>query len=689
MKEKELYEFGQFRLDVAERFLARLSGERVSLSQKAFETLCVLVRNKGHLVHKDELMNQVWADAFVEDNNLDKCIYAIRRALGEKPGEQKFIETIRKHGYRFVADVRRLEDEDGLTHEENTLPSKTEPNTFAEFPQSLKQTEPHDTNPVFSEADWRREAVGNEEAQAFSLLPLHGEPTEQTTRLESTLTEVNSEGKRVTKYRLPLVALALAACLIGASALGYYFYVNKKASSVDGTKTIAVLPLKPINAAKRDEIYELGIADSLIHRLSSMKGFIVRPLSATRHYTDIKQNPLAAGREQQVDYVLASNYQLAGGKIRITAQLLNVASGQIEETYTIEKDAANVFAMQDAIADEVGNILLERFAATSSSPVAKRGTTNEEAYRLYLQGRYLVERRTLEGAKKGIEMLEQAVRLDPNYAQAWAGKAHAHRSVANFGRKINIHEEYQKSIEAINKALALDENLASAHTALCENKLYYEYDLAGAERACKRAIELDPNSSLSHQVFSRYLQGRGRFDEAIVETKTAIDLEPASLFSQRNYGDALQYARRYAEAVAQYKRVIAMDPNLSSTYNWLSMTLSLQGNQAEAFEWWMKLQALQKADEETVRNYKTAYQTSGWQGIMRERAKRFDEGEEAYYLGASLYAQVGNKDKAFECLEISYQRREFWLCLLQVDPRLDSLRDDPRFDELVRRIGLK
>ena len=330
-----------------------------------------------------------------------------------------------------------------------------------------------------------------------------------------------------------------------------------------------------------------------------------------------------------------------------------------------------------------------KIAVTSSSPAAKRGTTNEEAYRLYLQGMYLYEKRNLADARKGVEVLAQAVRLDPNYARAWAGKAHVHRAVANHGRSTNIHEEYQKSIEAINKALALDENLADAHSALCDNKMYYEYDFAGAERECKRAIELDLNSSLAHQIYARYLNSRGRPDEAIAEIKTAIDIEPASLYHQRVYGTCLYFARRYEEAVTQFKRVAAMDENFSSTYTFLIPTLEMQGNYSEAFEWFMKLLALQKADEETVRAFQTAFQTSGWQGVLRERLKRFDQGDEAYFQGATYSAQAGNKDKAFEYLEKSYQRRELWMANLQVDPRLDVLRDDPRFDELVRRVGLK
>ena len=505
----------------------------------------------------------------------------------------------------------------------------------------------------------------------------------QTAQMQNSLSQKIGQNKS-------LVALALVAVLFGAIGLGYYFlHAGKTASSANARKSIAVLPVKPINTENRDQLYEIGIADSLILKLSSMKGLIVRPLSATRKYADIDQDPLAAGQEQQVDYVLASNYQLASGKIRITTQLFNVASGQIEETYKSEKDASDVFGMQDAIAGEVGNILSARFVTTASSPTAKRGTTNEEAYRLFLQGMYLVDKRNPAEARKAAEIFEQAVRLDPNYAQAWAGKAHAHRAVANLGgRSTNIQEEYQKSIEAINKALALDQNLADAHSALCENKMLYEWDFGGAERECKRAIELDPNSSLAHQIYSRYLMGRGRFDEAIAEIKIAIDLEPASLYSQRLYGNNLYNARRYEEAVLQYKRVIAMDLNFGTTYQWLVNALEIQGNYQEAFEWFMKAQVLRKRDDENLQLLKTAYQTSGWQGVLREQAERFDEGNAHYGYGVCLNAQIGNKDKAFEYLEKSYQRREWMMHLLKVEPCFDSLRGDPRFDELVKRVGV-
>ncbi|HEX4901156.1 MAG TPA: serine/threonine-protein kinase, partial [Pyrinomonadaceae bacterium] len=215
------------------------------------------------------------------------------------------------------------------------------------------------------------------------------------------------------------ILISVALLVLLGIGLTYIRFSRNKANSPTSDRSIAVLPLKPVDPANRDDLYEIGITDSLIRQLGSMKGIFVRPLSATRQYRDIAQDPIAAGKEQQVDYVLATNYQLTGGRISITAQLLNVASGQIEESYKTEKDLANNFAMQDAVAVEIGNWLLVQFATTTNRLARKRGTSNEEAYRLFLQGMYLANNRNLEDARRAIEALEKAVQLDPNYARAW------------------------------------------------------------------------------------------------------------------------------------------------------------------------------------------------------------------------------------------------------------------------------
>lgn len=479
-----------------------------------------------------------------------------------------------------------------------------------------------------------------------------------------------------------IVSTVLLATVIAYVALNR----NKPQPVATARRSIAVLPFTPADAARRDEIFETGIADVLIQHLSSMQGFVVRSLSATRGYRNPTQDPVAAGKEQQVDYVISSSYQLADGKILIAAKVVNVLTGKTEQTYTFETQSSDLFAMQDAIALEIGNRLQTQFAAGASQRAAKRGTSYEEAYRLYLQGMYLANKRNIDGAREAIKVLEQAVSLDPSYARAWAGLGYAHRTLSLYSSDLSTHETYQKSMAAINKALSLDQNLSEAHSALCENKYLYEWDFAGAEVECKRAIELDPSSAQGHEIYSRYLMGRARLGEAIFEIETAIDLEPASRFNQQNYGRALFYSRRYSEAAAQFERVLAMDQNFVATYPWLTWSVALQGNEAEAFEWFKKLLSYRNADEDMVEVFRKVFHTSGWRGVLSEWLKRADQIRGTRFDRAVINAQLGNVDKAFEHLEEVYRRREIWMTYLRVDPRLDPLRNDPRFSDLLRRV---
>jgi DNA-binding winged helix-turn-helix (wHTH) protein/tetratricopeptide (TPR) repeat protein len=662
-EDKELYEFGNFRLDVAEHALTRLDGSKNGqLTEKSFQTLCVLVQKSGRLLSKKELIDQIWPDTFVEENNLDKCIHAIRHVLGEKPNEQRYIQTVRKHGYRFVAEVRKVvADSPADNASANSARLRT-------------------SQPVA--------IAGANEVQNPSVLA-------PGTHSEDISVDQTQPIYRAHKKRI--AAVLVSSVLLIAAGATYYYFSSKSPSG--GKKSIAVLPLKPVNAEARDDLYDIGIADSVIHRLGTMKGLTVRPLSAIRKYTDVQQDAVAAGKEQKVDYVLASNYQIAAGNIRISSQLFNVSTGQIEEIYkSEEKTLGNVFGLQDEVADEIGNVISARFLTGISKPLTSRGTDNEEAYRLYLQGMFLYGKRTSADAAKAAGFLEQAVVLDRDYARAWAGLAHVHRSIGNFGGS-DVHEEYRKSMEAVGKALALDKNLADAHSALCENKMAYEWDFVGADGECRRAIELDPNSSLAHLIYSRLLNGQGRFDEAIREVTLAVDLDPSSLFAQRNYGVSLYYARRYPEAVTQFKRVLEMEKGFGTTYNWIVVALEMQGNYQEAFEWFEKARSVNfpgPENAEVTQAYRTAYETAGWPGMILEQIKRFEDSKTdkkktqppVYFQGAVLYAKAGNREKAFEHLEESYRRRELWMGLLKVEPGLDSLHDDPRFNELAERVGL-
>ena len=507
-----------------------------------------------------------------------------------------------------------------------------------------------------------------------------------TETLHATTARTQHSFSQQIKRHKPLAALALIALLVGAAALGYYFYPNKNAAG-DGKKSIAVLPLKPIGAANRDEIYEVGIADSLVIRLGAMKGFIVRPLSATRKYADVKQDPLAAGREQQVDYVLASNYQLAGGRIRITSQLFNVASGEILETYKSEKDAGDIFAMQDQVAGEVGNVLLARFAAASSSPTGKRGTSNEEAYRLYLQGKNLTERRTAADVKKGIEYFEQAIKLDPNYALAYAGMGIA---FVYSGHLSGLpREQYEKAREAVGRALELEPNLAEAYSVRAALKFRYEWDFAGAEQDYRRANELDPNRLQGFSIRATDLTYLGRFDEALAQVEAALEIDPTSLDLQILRGRILYFARRYDEAIVQLKRVVEVDVN-AQAYAFVMLAYEMKGDYGQAFEWFMRWQ--KRSHPERLEVYQKAYETGGWKEV-RQKGVEFEKAEEQTLAGnafrvARQAALIGEKETAFEYLNKAIEKRHGQMVMLKVEPAFDSIRDDPRFDELLRRVGL-
>ena len=496
-----------------------------------------------------------------------------------------------------------------------------------------------------------------------------------------------------TNRRLYLFAAALLLALAAGAAGLFYLLPGPERNTAGDRRSIAVLPLRPINESQRDELYEIGIADFLIQSLGNVDGFVVRPLGATRRYAGIDQDPIAAGREQQVDYVLASSYQIAGGRIRVISQLIHIESGKVEETYKGEKETSDLFALQDAVVGEIGELLQRHFSVAGGDRLAKRGTQSEEAYRLYLQGMYFYDRRTRADAHKAVEVLEEAVRLDPNYARAWAGLAHARRYLINLGdtERTNIHDETRRSMAAVNRALELDDNVSEAHSALCDNKMYYEYDFTGAETACRRAIELKPGSPLAHNTYGRYLMTRGRFDEAVAELRTAIELEPTSYFHQIVYLTCLALGRRYDEGLRQMDRIAELNPGNAFRLYWHNAgSLMTQEDGPQAFARWMKYLKWSNPGEETIQAYERIYQTSGWQGVMREQARRVrEELTDHKFLIAAINAQAGEKDTAIDFLERSYQRREFWMTHMEHEPRLDSLRGDPRFEELVRRVEKK
>jgi eukaryotic-like serine/threonine-protein kinase len=481
---------------------------------------------------------------------------------------------------------------------------------------------------------------------------------------------------------------ALLVLLVGAVGLTYFFRKSNKTDVSPGrTKSIAVLPVKPIYTANRDEIYEIGIADSLIQHLSSVKGLLVRPLSVTRQYAALDQDPLAAGREQKVDYVLTANYQIANGRIKITAQLLDVASGQSEDTYKTEKDLANIFAAQDAIASEVAGLLISRFATSSSGrQVPKRGTSNEEAYLLYWHGKNLTAQRNADADKKAIASFEQAIRLDPNYARAYAGMANAYRSLfIHHGRR---RENSERANDAIKKAFELDNNLAEAFAVRGIINFAYEWNFPASEKDLAAAVELEPNNDTAHWGYALLSAYQGRFDKAMAEIETVLAIAPGTAFYENDRGRILYYSRRYDEAIVQLKRTIELKVELESAWSWLRRAYEMKGDDAGAFDSFIK----SRKNPERIEAFRKAYETAGYQAVERkflEFSKLDEQPGSNFYEMAIVSLRVGEREQAFAYLNKAVETRQWEVASLNIDPQLDNLRADPRFTELVKRVGLK
>jgi DNA-binding winged helix-turn-helix (wHTH) protein/tetratricopeptide (TPR) repeat protein len=635
---KHFYQFKSFRLDVEERQLLN-NNLPVSLTPKAFDVLAALVTRGGHLVEKDELLKSVWSDSFVEEANVARIVHTLRRILGDDGNGNKYIETVAKKGYRFVAEVEKIAE-----NENQPLPTVNE-------------------KPV--ETDLQFSPLANDEVD----VPLAKKPRRG--------------------LQIFIVAVGFL-CLVTLISLLAFNRQSASTVNSNAAKSIAVLPVRPISTDNRDAIYELGIAESIILKLNATKGVTVRPLSAIRKYSDIEQDAMTAGKEQQVDYVLESNYQLVNGKILVTSQLFNVQTGEIEETLRSEKDSDDKFSMQDAIAADFGNVLLARFGKSVNNQTTKRYTNNEEAYRLYLQGMNLTDTRNAEDTHKAVELFEKAIKLDPNYALAYVGLAYAHRTISLYS---NPHEEYQISKKLVERALQLDENLSEAFTILGEIQVTYEWNFPAAEKSFRRAIELNPNSSFAHRFYALHLSNLGEFDQAIQEAKTAIDLDPNSMWNQRILGMNLYFARRYDESIIQFKRSAEMDGG-NSSFDWLSASFKQKGDDNQAFEWFLKFETKNGASAKDLDSWKNIYTQFGWQGIFRKQLKQLKKEEKdtsnIFFWNIIIRsAQIGEKEQAFIYLEKAYQKRELPMVWLLIEPNLDPLRSDPRLEDLIKRVGLK
>lgn len=485
-----------------------------------------------------------------------------------------------------------------------------------------------------------------------------------------------------TKKLLTAAAVCFSALLAFA---GYWLFSRESddAKSAPPIKSIAILPFKSLNAD--DENYlGMGMTDALITRLGHLKSVIVRPTGAVRQYTDEPQiDAVAIGRALRVEAVLEGSVQRDGDRVRVTVQLINVGDGRQIWADKFEEKLIDFFAVQDAIAVRAANALTPQLTGEEQKKLVRRETNNPEAFQLYARGHFFANQETTEGFKKAVEHLNKAVELDPAYAPAYAALARAYHGASEW--HLPPREAMPKVRIYAERALSLDETLAEGRVMLGYAKMLYEWDGAGAESDFKSAAQLNPNHSDARSAYSWFLALAGRHREAVAEAERVEKLNPLLYPCQAYY-----FARDYDRTIAHAKKNLDINPNNAPSLQWLGLAYAQQGRYEAAAAAFQKAREID--DTPDFRAYQArVYALAGKRSEAVKMLAELQEMSKQRYISpffiAVVYAGLDEKDAAFEWLEKASEDRSFWMTSLKVNPQLDPLRDDPRFQELMKRVG--
>ena len=485
------------------------------------------------------------------------------------------------------------------------------------------------------------------------------------------------------------IAIFILTTLIIASAIfaSYHFLNSNKTIN-----SLAVLPFVNATADPNTEYLSDGITESLINNLSRLPQMKIMSRSSVVRYKGKETDVQTIGRELGVEAVLMGRVIQRGDELSISIALVDARDNSHIWGEQYNRKLSDLLAVQQAISREVSEKLRVQLTGEEQRRLSKAATENPEAYQLYLKGRYYWNKRTDEGLKKAIEYFNQAIEKDPSYALAYSGLADSNMYLSGSLHALSPGETYLRAKSAATKALEIDDNLAEAHTSLAMVKVGYEWDWAASEREFKRALELNPNEAEAHHQYSHYLTAVGRTHESLVESLRALELDPLSLPLNAHLAWHYIYAREYDQAIEQCRRTIEMDPNYPPAHEFLAGAYEQKGMHQEAIAEFQKAISL-RGDKLPIRaELGRAYAVAGKE---QEALKIIDElkglSKETYippYDVAMIYVALDQNDQAFDWLQKACEERAGWVRYLKVDPRLDPLRSDPRFPDLVRRVGL-
>jgi TolB-like protein len=487
-------------------------------------------------------------------------------------------------------------------------------------------------------------------------------------------------------------ALLALAMIVGGITL-FSRYRVRSTLPVPG-KSIAVLPFESLSEDKSNAYFTEGVQEEILTRLANVADLKVIARSSTQKFTSTPENLPDIAKRLGVLNVLEGSVQKVNDQVRVNVQLINAITNAHLWAETYDRKLTDIFGVESDIAKAIAETLQAKLPGAEESLIAKHPTESTEAHELYLKGRFFWNKRTPENFEKAITYFQQAIEKDTRYAVAYSGMADCYALLANYGAD-PPNETMPKGKAAALKALQIDLNLAEAHASLAQILHDYDWDYAGALREIDRAIELNPNYATSHQWRAELLSAQGRHEEAIAEAKRALELDPLSSIINRILGDVYLQARRYDEAITQSRKAIEIEPNFPSAHLVLGRSYEAKGQYPEAVAEFIKMAEVSGPGARSCGNpneMHDAYANGGWNGYLRYVAengmtKTTTGYRQAYGVAASL-AELGEKDEAFAWLEKAYDERDYQLTLLKVSPEMDNLRSDPRFTDLLRRVGL-
>lgn len=622
------YRFAGYRLEPVSRQLIAADGRAIALTAKAFDVLLHLIEHRERVVGKDELLAAVWHGRVVEENNLTQAVSTLRRALGTGAGEHRYIVTVPGRGYRFVAELEPL-----VSDSAEALPGKPE------------VAPPATTRP--------------------SLLGRRGS--------------------------FVLAATVLVALLLATTALRKRPTLPEHAArSGSPPPTLAVLPFRSIGdgAETTDELLQLGMAETLIARLSRSTSLRVLSLNSVQGFTGATTDPMRAGMTLGADYIIEGSTQHRGNSIRVNARLMSLPGGRTVWAGTFDQTPDKVFTLQDALADGMSAALSlhDLGAAHHSSPCDGE---DARAYRAYLRGRHLMNRPDRYQLPKAIDSLRQAVDLDPLCARAWAGMAFAYRSLAMTADR-DPRETFPLAKAAIAKALAIDPRSAEAYASKGFIEFWYDWNWAAAEKSLRHAVALNGNLSESHFALAHLLVNLGRFDEAGPYARKAALLDPLSPVIN---SIAAQLVGSPDEASRRLEKVLELDPDFWIALHMRGNLALATGNVAAA------LRDVRRADElcgvcsHTQATLVRALVEAGDRDAAERILARMESRDRESYVPATRLAlahlALGRRERALDLLERAYADRDINMSFLAIDGRWQDLHREPRFQALLQRMNLE